>query len=63
MSSGDLPAEDVYRWSKMYNEAGNLGMPDHVISKALSDSSKGGKINIHSYLTKLGQVANHDKII
>lgn len=56
---GDLPAEDVYRWTKMYNEAGNLGLPDHFISKALSDASKGGKVNIHTYLSKLGNVANH----
>ena len=59
---GDLPAEDVYKWTKMYNETGNLDIPDHFISKALSDSSKNGKVNIHSYLTKLGNVANNDKI-
>ncbi|XP_076439952.1 uncharacterized protein LOC143279722 isoform X2 [Babylonia areolata] len=60
---GDLPAEDVYRWTRMYNESGNLGFSDHNISKALSDASKGGKVNIHTYLAKLGNVANHEKIV
>ncbi|KAK7100594.1 uncharacterized protein [Littorina saxatilis] len=60
---GDLPAEDVYRWTKMYNEASNLGLPDHLISKALSDSTKAGKVHIHSYLAKLGNVADHEKIV
>lgn len=60
---GDLPADDVYRWTKMYNETGNLGIEDHQISKALSDSSKSGKVNIHTYLMKLGNVATHDKIV
>ncbi|KAK7485277.1 hypothetical protein BaRGS_00023528 [Batillaria attramentaria] len=59
---GDLPAEDVYRWTKMYNDAGNLGFPDHFISRALSDASKGGKVNIHTYLSKLGNVSAQDKI-
>lgn len=60
---GALPADEVYRWTKMYNETGNLGMPDHAISKALSESTKSGKVDIHAYLTKLGNVANHDKIV
>ncbi|XP_025110673.1 uncharacterized protein LOC112574064 isoform X1 [Pomacea canaliculata] len=59
---GDLPADEVYKWTKMYNETCNLGFPEYTISKALSDSSKSGKVNIHSYLTKLGNVHTSDKI-
>jgi hypothetical protein len=47
----------------MYNETGALGFQDHQISKALSDASKSGKVNIHNYLMRLGNVANHEKII
>ncbi|KAL8622502.1 hypothetical protein ACOMHN_034165 [Nucella lapillus] len=60
---GDLPAEDVYRWTKLYNESADLCFEDSDISKALSEASKGGKINIHTYLARLGNVAKHDKIV
>ncbi|XP_076462612.1 uncharacterized protein LOC143294968 isoform X2 [Babylonia areolata] len=60
---GDLPAEDVFKWTKMYNDTGDLGMSDHQIARALSEASKSGKVHIHTYLTKLGNVARHDKIV
>ncbi|KAL8581618.1 hypothetical protein ACOMHN_049174 [Nucella lapillus] len=28
VSRGNLPAEDVFKWTKMYNDTGNLGMSD-----------------------------------
>ncbi|XP_046578125.1 uncharacterized protein LOC124285891 isoform X3 [Haliotis rubra] len=54
-SSGLLPAEEVLNWTNMYNSSYNLDIPDSVITYTLSDCSQGGNVNIHKYLTKLGQ--------
>ncbi|XP_035826633.1 uncharacterized protein C1orf87 [Aplysia californica] len=53
--AGSLPYADVAEWTKLYNDAYRLEIPDHVISQALSQSTKGGSVNIHMYLTLLGR--------
>ncbi|XP_067678780.1 uncharacterized protein [Haliotis asinina] len=54
-STGLLPAEEVLNWTNMYNSSYNLDIPESVITYTLSDCSQGGNVNIHKYLTKLGQ--------
>ncbi|XP_050401714.1 uncharacterized protein LOC126818369 [Patella vulgata] len=53
-NSGLLPYDDVWNWTRLHNEACNLNIPDYVISKALGEASQSGKVNIHYFLTKLG---------
>ncbi|ESO92595.1 hypothetical protein LOTGIDRAFT_233043 [Lottia gigantea] len=51
---GILPYDDVWNWTRLHNEACNLNIPDYVVTKALRESAQNGQVNIHSFLTRLG---------
>ncbi|GFS13645.1 transposable element Tcb2 transposase [Elysia marginata] len=52
---GSLPYSDVAEWTRMYNDSFQLEIPESVISTALNQSTKKGKVDIHQYLSLLGK--------
>ncbi|CAL1539796.1 unnamed protein product [Lymnaea stagnalis] len=52
---GNLPYKDVAEWTKLYNEAYRLEIPENVIAVALEQSKKKGNVDIHQFLSLLGK--------